>query len=230
MNKVLICLIIFLILSFSFYSEKMVDYNDISDCVVREISEDDEEFRRPLINKGSLNIGTSCTKKSGDINTNGEILTKQICIQVPESSENKCLNFHDIKKIKNGPHHHKKRICIDSYDAEVYKNPTTEVCLTDDHIKYLRNLRSNLSKKKYEMREKFINSKPRCNWHGERFFCGDWTGIGDDYIIGCFAGKVQYMKLGTWPYAINRNWWGGMQRGSEFTAYDFDNNGKYIGR
>ena len=104
-----------------------------------------------------------------------------------------CIDSGNFDKIINNPHKFKKQICIDK-----------SLCLTEHDAQYLKNLQKNLQNKSFQMKHKMFNSKPKCNWYGQRYFCGDSHGIADDYNVGCFNNKIEYIQNRSGPHITSR--------------------------
>jgi hypothetical protein len=175
MEKVIFCLLIFLIMSllFMFNKSKFKEFFDV-------INLPDLEYDKRLYIGDDREWTSKLTK--GDLGVSGITETRNYCIHKKGSDPNQnsdCLTqdeiFNKVKKNYFGKSILKEsgetdnKICLNTtknIDLPYYSQGDGALCITEQDAKFLKNIRSYLKNKTKEMRKRIINSKPYCNWHG----------------------------------------------------------------
>lgn len=173
--KFKICIIIFLVIlvlcSFNYVREKFQVIVSFPYIISR---------KKTVIGNGSIK-----EIKDGDLLVSGTSVSRNICIEDNDNRVGNCIDSRMMNKIKNGIHHYGDKICIDNEN-------NGKICLTEQDAKFLKNIIPHLKMKKNEMRRKMVKTKPYCNWHGNRYFCGH-AGFQDDLIMGCYNNRLTYI-------------------------------------
>ena len=191
--KVYICFII-LVLLLIFSLRKKETYQNSRQN--QNNQESDAILSFPYISsKKKIIIGGKNDIDNGDISVEGTTVATNLCIEDDDNNIENCIDQDKLKKIKNNPHHFENQICIDK-----------SLCINESDAIFLQNIKRHLANKTYQMKHKMFNSKPGCNWGGQKYFCGNSTGVPDDYNIGCFNGKFEYVEQQSYPL------WGGNRK------------------
>lgn len=166
MEKVIFCLLVFLIISliFMFNKSKFKELFDV-------INLPDLEYDKRLYIGNDRQWSSKLNR--GDLGVSGTTETRNYCIRKEGTDPNfnsDCITQNEIfNKVKKNYFGDENKICLNSTDTINLKSHSKDregLCITEQDAKFLKNLIPHLKEKTKEMRKRIMNTKPYCNWHG----------------------------------------------------------------